>query len=90
MTHEPSYIEGRNAALRRLMLHCGRELGALSEGVDPLMRVAVLEDELARARKALHEVCERLGCDDWPDDLDLGDVVNKYVLPALLENEAER
>lgn len=74
---EADYIRGRNAALRRMMLDCARELGVFTEGDDPLLKLAALADERARAVNALRKVCEAHGSNDWPDNLDLEDVIEK-------------
>jgi protein-disulfide isomerase-like protein with CxxC motif len=75
---EKAYIEGRNAARRSMMLECARDLGVFA-GKDPLIKLAHLVDEQARVKYQLRQLCERLGCNDWPDDLDLADVVEKYL-----------
>lgn len=79
---ERAYIEGRAAALRHAMLYCARELG-IFHAEDPNVALAYKNDELARARKQLRELSERLGCNDWEDSLDLGDVVEKHVARAV-------
>lgn len=80
--HEQGYIEGRNRAYRHALLYLARELGIFSKE-DPSVQLAHAIDERARAIKALRAICEKLGCNDWPDNLDLGDVVEKHILPAI-------
>jgi hypothetical protein len=82
--NERHYINGRNAALRHTMLHLAHQLGIFS-GDDPLVKIAYLYDENQRVRLALRDICEKLGCNDWPDNLDLGDVMEKHLEPALRE-----
>jgi hypothetical protein len=72
---EKHYIDGRNDALRRLIVHCANELGVFSKE-DVLVKLAYLIDERERTRKALREVCADWDCNEWSDDLDLADVVN--------------
>lgn len=80
--HEPSYIAGKNAALRRSIVAMAHELSVFAPE-DPAAKVAYLLDERACVQRALREMFELLGCDDWSDDLHLGDVVEKNLLPAL-------
>jgi hypothetical protein len=77
-TYEQGYIEGRNKAYRHTLLHIARELGIFSKE-DPAVQLAHAIDERARAIKALRGICEKLGCNDWSDDLDLGDIIEKHL-----------
>ena len=78
---ESAYIEGRAVAHRRAMLYHARELG-IFHADDPLVALAHTNDQLARTRKQLMELSKRLGCNDWDDSLDLGDVVD-HLLKSL-------
>ena len=55
---------------------------------DPMVRLAYLIDERARTVKALRKLCETLGCNDWPDNLDLGDIIEKH-LERTIEDMAQ-
>ena len=79
---ELAYIEGRAVAHRHAMLYHARELG-IFHADDPSVALAYKTDELARVRRQLREISDRLGCNDWEDSLDLGDVVEKHVARAV-------
>lgn len=79
---ELAYIEGRAVAHRRAMLYHARELG-IFHADDPSVALAYKTDELARVRKQLRELSERLYCNNWEDSLDLGDVVEKHIARAV-------
>ena len=81
-THEPSYIAGRNAALRRAILGMARDLLTFAPG-DDAAKLAFLIEERASVQRGLRQMFELLGCDDWDEHLHLGDVVEKQLLPAL-------
>lgn len=74
---EHIYIAGQRQALLGIMKRCAAELGVK----DALSELAYLLDERDRTRARLREVCELLKSNDWPDNADLADVVEKYVLP---------
>jgi len=80
--HEPSYIAGTNAALRRAIVSMAHELSTFAPG-DAAAKVAYLLDERACVQRGLRKMFELLDCDDWSEDLHLGDVVEKQLLPAL-------
>jgi hypothetical protein len=43
------------------------------------MSVPIPDDERLRTIRELREVCALIGDNDWPDDLDLADVVQKHI-----------
>lgn len=82
--NERGYIAGHRAAWTSLLQQAIGELrddGA--EPNDPLLRVAALTKQLEQTRAALRKACEEFGDNSWPDDLNLGDVVEKYLVPYL-------
>lgn len=76
-THERGYEEGRRSLARQLLQTIGRELDA------DTATAASLTVERDGVRAKLRELSETLGCSDWPDDLHLVDVLDKYILPAV-------
>jgi hypothetical protein len=73
---EQIYIAGQRQAILAIMKQCARDLGVK----DPLSELAYLLDERERTRARLREVCALLESNDWPDNADLANVVEKYVL----------
>lgn len=77
---ERAYVEGSNAAWMQVLHAACKNLGheTTPDGGHVL--------HLAETRAALRTLCDEVGASNaWPDDLHLADVVNKYVLPHLLE-----
>jgi len=52
---------------------------ACFKACDLLARVEHLEQERAEAIQVLRRVCERLGDNDWPDNLHLVDILSKHL-----------
>lgn len=80
MTDEQSYFTGRRSAYTAMLRHCVIELGAADS------ETAKLVIEIEEARAALRTLCAELGCNDWPDDLALADVIEKYLGRAIMSN----
>ena len=70
---EQDYIDGRRAALSSLFHHFARELDG-PEG-DHASALA----QLSATRAALRSLSRELNCNNWPDNLHLADVVEKYI-----------
>jgi len=77
-----SYIEGRKASLIGLLRYVMRELG--QEDYEALDK-AVLALELEETKQQLRNICYDLGCNSWPDNLYLPDVVEKYLARTIRE-----
>ena len=72
---EAAWVNGRKSAYRALLGDIARELGAdTNEG-----RIASLLAERMDAVRALREVCGTHGDNDWPDNLHLGDIIEKHL-----------
>lgn len=72
---EHAWAEGRRSAYRTLLGEIARELGYdTSEG-----RLASLLAERMDAVRELRVLCEEHGDNDWPDELNLGDVVEGHL-----------
>jgi hypothetical protein len=60
---------------------------ALAAAGVPVMDIAtgliIRDDERAKAIVALREVCKNYGDNDWPDNLNLADIVNNHLLRHL-------
>lgn len=69
------WMQGNRTAWRGLLYKACSELGY----VDPhaLKASWILERESAIAM--LRQVCDQLGDNDWPNDLDLSDIIEKHV-----------
>lgn len=84
---ERNYTKGRRAAATGMLRHVLRDLD--TEDADKARLVLRLEETRAQLRR----LCERLGCNDWEDDLSLADVVDKHLgrrLDELLPEEYRR
>lgn len=73
--NEPDYERGSRMAWSLMLQQCLQHLGYKS---DEGSRIAwiVEREELVRA---LREICERHGDNDWPDNLHLADVIEKHL-----------
>lgn len=80
--HERGYITGITCARLYLLGHLLRELYA-DEVESPEVTIARLRVQLDTARMAIRAACEEFGDNDWPDDLHLGDAVEKHLLTYL-------
>ncbi len=69
--HDRAYTEGSNAAWRQIL---ALALNALPEGSADRWRL-----ERADAIAALRSICEAYGDNDWPDNLHLGDIIEKHL-----------
>ena len=78
---EHIYMEGSRAAWQQLYDLAARRLGYEN------MPVAVLASARERAVVALRAVCREYGDNDWPDDLDLSDIIDKHLHRHLAEGE---
>lgn len=70
---ERDYAAGHNAAWRGMLRTCLRELGA----ADPDAGQARWVVERTEAVATLRRLCKS---QDWPDDLDLSDVIEKHLV----------
>jgi hypothetical protein len=76
------WLEGRKSAYRQVLQAALGELG----GADKDAQSWRLEREAAVSQ--LRDVCEQHGDNDWPDDLHLGDAIEKHLARYLYELEA--
>jgi hypothetical protein len=76
---ETSYMAGRRAAWQAMLQECLRRLGYESE--EGRAHAWILEREAAIA--VLRDVCGTWGDNDWPDELELGDVIEKHLAKHL-------
>lgn len=75
---EQSYERGRKSAHIGTMQNSLRALGFDSAKAAELARVGWIEERQA-AVNALRDLCETFGDNDWPDNLHLGDVIEKHL-----------
>lgn len=79
-----AYIEGQRAAWRSQLRNALAELLACGDD-DAETKLAALVLERDEIRSKLREVCEDFGDNEWSDDLHLGDVIEKHLVPYLEE-----
>lgn len=72
---ETAYEEGRRTAWRRILAECLRQLGY--SGGDRQMVQLVLEREEAIAM--LRDLCREFGDNEWTEDLNLADIIDKHL-----------
>lgn len=72
---ETSYVEGARAVWRQILQQAMRELGRDA----PEWNVARLLAEREEAVSKLRQVCAAHGDNDWPEELHLGDVIEKHL-----------
>jgi hypothetical protein len=76
MTDEQSYIEGHRRALLGMLRHV---LGAL-DVYDPEAGAARWVIERQDTVAVLRRICAEIGDNEWPDDLHIGDVIEKHLV----------
>jgi hypothetical protein len=82
---EAVYARGERAALLSMLSHVLRQLGYDDVATKQAAWVTEREETIARLR----DVCEDFGDNDWPDDLHLGDVVEKHLTRHLHANAVD-
>lgn len=75
---ERAYIQGQRAMAQRLLALAISELG---DG--PELKIAELIQERAEAISILRDACEHHGDNDWPDGLNLADIIDKHLVRHL-------
>ncbi len=73
--NEKAYTQGYNVAVAGILQHAASLLGYQCDATT----VARLAFERVRVVAKLREVCADHGDNDWPDDLDLCDVIEKHL-----------
>lgn len=78
--NEASYTAGRLSVFSDLARQCAVELGVdTAQG-----RYLLWGSERARLVVALRSLCDEYGDNDWPDDLNLVDVIEKHLVGRLI------
>jgi hypothetical protein len=72
---ERAYIEGSRVAWRKMLRQALMELGRDSEEWNQKRWLLEREEAISMLRR----ICERLGDNDWPDDLNLADIIDKHL-----------
>lgn len=80
-SEETAYSEGHRRAWRSMLAECLRQLGIDDAEAGHARYLVEREDAVAQLR----EVCRDYGDNDWPDDLHLGDVIEKHLSRRLHE-----
>lgn len=78
---ERAYQAGRRAAFRRMLQTALGELGY--DSPEAAQSDWIIEREQAIAQ--LRELCATHGDNDWPDDLNLADVIEKHLADYLYQ-----
>jgi hypothetical protein len=73
--HEAIWTQGFRAAWTGMLERCVRELGYQSNEASKVAWISERERTIATLRM----VCEQHGDNDWPDDLNLADVIEKHL-----------
>ena len=76
---ELAYIRGRRSFASEMISAAARELVVS----DVEITAASLLVEREQTRQALRDLCDREADNDWPDDLNLADVINKHLAPGI-------
>lgn len=71
--HERGYIEGNKSAYQLLLIQCIQHLGGEDRNKESWRL------ERAAAIAALRRLCAEHGDNDWPDSLNLADVIDKHL-----------
>lgn len=78
---ERNYVEGSRMAWRHILSEALRRLDEEDDLTEK--RVAHLVAAREDVRAALRGICEEYGDNDWEDDLNLADVIEKHLRPHL-------
>lgn len=73
--NEQDYERGSRMAWNLMLQQCLMHLGYKSEEGSRLAWIV----ERERAMHALREVCEHHGDNDWPEELNLADIIEKHL-----------
>lgn len=76
---DDKWLAGYKAARRRMIEESARWL----DDDDPLKQASDWIAERADVIVKLRELCAAFGDNDWPDELHLGDVLEKHLFPHL-------
>jgi hypothetical protein len=78
---EQAYIDGSHRAWLSMLDECIRQL----HGSEPLTAATLLAERV-EAIATLRRVCNEFGIDtDWPDDLNLSDIIDKHLVRNIRE-----
>ncbi len=80
---EQHYINGKTQAYRDMLALCVRELA------EPGVTVEKLLKERADTLLVIRRICEDYGDNDWPDELHLGDALEKHLERHLWDNSPD-
>ncbi len=83
--HDRGYADGKRMYWGVQLMTAIRELSAFSPGDDPRIELGSLVRERADVVTTLRELCAEFGDNDWPDNLHLGDVIQKHLAQYLEE-----
>jgi hypothetical protein len=77
---EKIWLRGNRAAWKRIMDEAIKQLGypADEDGTIPL-RSAAMISEREEAVAVLRQICDDFGDNDWPDNLNLADIIEKHL-----------
>lgn len=82
--NEKDYLAGKKRVWLDLLRSC---LSGLGYGEDVVAESAKWIVEREEIIQQLRELCEEYGDNDWPDDLHLGDVIEKHLANHLYSND---
>lgn len=82
-----SYTQGSRIAWWAMLGTCLRELGYDETKEDPKYKVAMLTNERERSISVLRSLCEDFGDNDWDENLNMADIINKHLGNHLHTND---
>lgn len=72
---EQAWLTGNRAAWRSMLGECLKHLGYNTDEAQRVSWITEREDIIAMLR----QICEEHGDNDWPNNLHLGDVIEKHL-----------
>lgn len=75
-----AFMAGRKAEARRILQMLLPEIEN-----DAVREALAYRDERERAIVALRDLCKYVGDNDWPDELDLADIIEKHIVNRLAD-----
>ncbi len=82
---EQAWVAGNRSAWREMLARCLTELGYECRPPGTTVELARVVSQLEQARAALRDICARHGDNNWTNDLNLRDVIDKHLARHLDE-----
>jgi len=72
---EKAYVQGARRAALTMLQHCAGELGYGTRESEHARWIVEREEAVQRLR----DLCREFGDNDWPENMHLGDVIDKHL-----------